>query len=295
MQSLKHPKEGLFFATALLSIATLITGLERCFDSENAPRSLKITLEVLFWLYCAASFTLAVMQYSYVFSSVTYRLQTAMTAWVLPCFPIMLAGTVASNVARFQPDRSTIPIVIAGVTFNGLGIMITFMVYTLFFARLMEHGLPDREARPAMFICVGPPSFGALAFLGMAHDLTDSLDVMDSSDTFLDQRSVKMLALMTASFLWALSFWFFCIAVVAIARAPPTKFKLLWWAMMFPNTGFSLATIALGEALESAGVQWVGSAMTICDVSMWFFIFSKLVIAVVGQDIVYPGKDEDTL
>ena len=50
MQSLKHPKEGLFFATALLSIATLITGLERCFDSENAPRSLKITLEVLFWL-----------------------------------------------------------------------------------------------------------------------------------------------------------------------------------------------------------------------------------------------------
>ena len=63
--------------------------------------------------------------------------------------------------------------------------------------------------------------------------------------------------------------------------------------MVFPNTGFTLATITLGNAFNSPGVQGVGSAMTIGIVCMFLFVFVNHILAVVRKDIMFPGKDED--
>lgn len=291
-QSLAHDREGLFFPTFWLSIATLITGLERYFGADPDP-SFSTTLEVLFWIYCACTFAVAVLQYSYLFSSVTYRLQTMMPSWVLPAFPIMLSGTIASVISDRQPDRSAIPIVAAGLTFQGLGFCISFMMYSHYIGRLMESGLPNREHRPGMFICVGPPAFTALALIGMAQGLPPTFEIMGSEDTEGDGRMIEILALAAGAFLWALSFWFFCIALIAVTRSRPTAFHLSWWAMVFPNTGFTIATITLGKAFLSPAINGVGSAMSLCVIAMWLFVFVCHIRAVIRQDIMYPGKDED--
>jgi C4-dicarboxylate transporter/malic acid transport protein len=292
VQSLTHDREGLFFPTFWLSIATMITGLERYFGDEPAPGFSK-TLEVLFWVYCACTFAVAVFQYSYVFTSIQYRLQTMMPSWILPAFPVMLSGTIASVIAERQPDHSAIPIVTAGMTFQGLGFCISFMMYSHYIGRLMESGLPNREHRPGMFICVGPPAFTALALIGMAQGLPATFSVMGSEDTEADGRMIEILALVAGAFLWALSFWFFCIALLAVIRSPPTSFHLSWWAMVFPNTGFTLATITLGKAFESKAINGVGSGLSIIVVAMWLFVFVNHIRAVIRQDIMYPGKDED--
>ncbi|KAJ5122818.1 hypothetical protein N7448_003951 [Penicillium atrosanguineum] len=292
VQSLTHDREGLFFPTFWLSIATMITGLERYFGDHPAPAFSK-TLEVLFWIYCACTFAVAVFQYSYVFTSVQYRLQTMMPSWILPAFPVMLSGTIASVIAERQPDLAAIPIVTAGMTFQGLGFCISFMMYSHYIGRLMESGLPNREHRPGMFICVGPPAFTALALIGMAQGLPATFSVMGSEDTEADGRMIMILALVAGAFLWALSFWFFCIALLAVIRSPPTAFHLSWWAMVFPNTGFTLATITLGNSFESKAINGVGSGLSICVIAMWLFVFVNHIRAVIRQDIMYPGKDED--
>jgi C4-dicarboxylate transporter/malic acid transport protein len=292
LASLTHDREGLFFPTFWLSIATIITGLERYFGDNPEP-SFSKALQVLFWLYCACTFAVATLQYSYLFTSVTYRLQTMMPSWILPAFPVMLSGTIASVIAERQPDHSSIPIVTAGVTFQGLGFCISFMMYSHYIGRLMESGLPNREHRPGMFICVGPPAFTALALVGMAQGLPDTFSVMDSMDNAADGRMVEILALAAGAFLWALSLWFFCVALIAVVRSPPTAFHLSWWAMVFPNTGFTLATITLGKAFGSKAIGGVGSAMSICVICMWIFVFVNHIRAVYRQDIMYPGKDED--
>ncbi|KAJ5664731.1 hypothetical protein N7462_011544 [Penicillium macrosclerotiorum] len=292
VQSLTHDREGLFFPTLWLTIATMITGLEKYFGDDPAP-AFSTTLEVLFWVYCACTFAVAVIQYSFLFSSITYRLQTMMPSWILPAFPIMLSGTIASVIAERQPDRSAIPIVTAGITFQGLGFCISFMMYSHYIGRLMESGLPCREHRPGMFICVGPPAFTALALIGMARGLPATFSVMGSEDTEADGRMIEILALAAGAFLWALSFWFFCIALIAVIRSPPTAFHLSWWAMVFPNTGFTLATITLGSSFESSAIKGVGSALSICVICMWLFVFVNHVLAVIRQDIMFPGKDED--
>ncbi|RHZ61162.1 tellurite-resistance/dicarboxylate transporter family protein [Aspergillus thermomutatus] len=292
LDSLRHPREGLFFPTFWLSIATIITGLHRYFGSDDLGSYL-VALEVLFWVYCGCTLATAVIQYSFVFSAHSYGLQTMMPSWILPAFPIMLSGTIASVIGEAQPARSAIPVITAGVTFQGLGFSISFMMYAHYIGRLMESGLPCREHRPGMFICVGPPAFTALALVGMAKGLPEEFKIINDANALDDARILELMAIIVGVFLWALSLWFFLIAFVAVVRSPPTAFHLSWWAMVFPNTGFTLATITLGNALGSPGVLGVGSAMSIGIVCMWLFVLFNHIRAVIRQDIMYPGKDED--
>ncbi|EAW15146.1 tellurite-resistance/dicarboxylate transporter family protein [Aspergillus clavatus NRRL 1] len=292
LDSLRHEREGLFFPTFWLSVATIITGLHRYFGSD-ARESYLIALEVLFWVYCACTLATAVIQYSFIFSAHRYGLQTMMPSWILPAFPIMLSGTIASVIGEAQPARSSIPVIMAGVTFQGLGFSISFMMYAHYIGRLMESGLPCREHRPGMFICVGPPAFTALALVGMAKGLPAEFKLINDAHALEDARILELLAITAGIFLWALSLWFFFIAVIAVLRSPPTSFHLNWWALVFPNTGFTLATITLGKALGSPGILGVGSAMSLGIVGMWLFVFVSHIRAIINQDIMYPGKDED--
>ena len=52
-------------------------------------------------------------------------------------------------------------------------------------------------------------------------------------------------------------------------------------------------TIKIGTELESAGIKWVGSAMTILIVITYVFVFVAHVRAVWKKQILLEGKDED--
>jgi len=310
LRSITHKREGLFVPTFFLSIATLITSTQRYCVPEpprvegtpievdaalaaalTAP-GLTTAIHIAFWTYLLLSTAVAIGQYSYIFSAHSFGLQTMMPTWILPIFPIMLSGTIAAVIADSQPPQSAIMITTAGLTCQGLGLSVAFMMYAHMVGRLMQSGLPDREHRTGLFMCVGPPAFTALAFLGMARALPDST-FAENMYGMMDVNTIKTMAVVGAAFLWALSFWWFGIAVLAVVRAPPRYFHLGWWAAVFPNTGFVLATIALGEAFRSEGVKWFATGMSICLVGTYLFVLGNHVRAVVVQEILYPGKDED--
>lgn len=293
LSSLKHDREGLFFPTFWLSIATIICGMHKYFGPGSGERDspFLVVERVLFWTYCACTFAVAVVQYSFVFSEHTYHLQSMMPSWILPAFPIMLSGTIASVIAAAQPTMYSLSIITAGLTFQGLGLMISIMMYAHYIGRLMQSGLPNREHRPGMFICVGPPAFTALALIGMANALPDDFRILVNGE--IDAQVMQILAITSGAFLWALSLWFFCIAAIAVVRSPPTSFHLSWWAMVFPNTGFTIATITLGRAFNSPGILRVAAVMSVAIVLMWSFVLVSHFRAVLTQAIMYPGRDED--
>jgi tellurite resistance protein TehA-like permease len=112
-------------------------------------------------------------------------------------------------------------------------------------------------------------------------------------DGVLDTAMVETMGVVGAGFLWALSFWWFGIAVTAVIQSPPKDFHLGWWAAVFPNTGFTLATISLGSAFRSEPVLWFATVMSIALVVTFFFVLYHHVRAVIKQEIMYPGRDED--
>ncbi|KAK5659784.1 hypothetical protein OQA88_995 [Cercophora sp. LCS_1] len=255
IRSITHKREGFFLPTFFLSIATLVTSTQRYCVTETPPPGLLWFIQIAFWSYLVLTTLVAVGQYFFIFTTHQFALPTMMPTWILPIFPIMLSGTIASVIAGSQPPGQAVAIITAGLTCQGLGLSVSLMMYAHMVGRLMQTGLPDREHRPGLFMCVGPPSFTALSFLGLANALPADFD--HDGDGFLDTSEIRTMAIIGAGFLWALSFWWFGIAFLSVAVKRPRFFHLGWWAGVFPNVGFVLATIQLGEAFSNEGVLWV--------------------------------------
>ena len=87
---------------------------------------------VLFWVYITITFLHSVFQYWYLFTGVQLTYQSMTPAWLLPIFPIMLSGTVASAIAPSQPAADRMPILVAGVIFQGLGFWTAILIYAIY-------------------------------------------------------------------------------------------------------------------------------------------------------------------
>ena len=71
------------------------------------------------------------------------------------------------------------------------------------------------------------------------------------------------------------------------------SFTLSWWAFIFPNAGFTLATIQIANVLDRAGIKWLTSVMTAVLFALWLFVGLFHVRAVWKDQILWTGKDED--
>lgn len=297
-ESLKHEREGLFLGPFWLSVATIITGTQKyviqAYEQGDGTRTwMQTSMLIAFYVYTICTFFSAVFQYTYLFNSLTYKLEKFMPSWLLPIFPIMLSGTIASVIASDQPIPARYGILFVGLGCQGLGFTVALIFYAHYIGRLMSVGLPCREHRGAMFIGVGPPSFTALAIIGMSNAIPLDLNLVDPSMAFYSGATIRVIAVIAACSLWVLALWFFCIALVAVLLSRPKLFHLGWWAMVFPNTGFTIATISIGNALKSEGLLYLGNSMTIGIVCMWVFVLSMNIRAVIVRDIMYPHMDED--
>lgn len=310
-----RPSEALFVPTLFLSLAAILSNIDeyaRLYLSEAQVVSLERGfLRVAFWVYVAACFALSVGQYHLLFTVKETRrlLPSAMTpGWLMPILPVMLAGSVAATCVRGLEGGEAVGVLCAGLAAQGLGFLVSAFMYATYLSRLMAFGLPAQ--RPGMFIAVGPPSFTCAALVGMAVEVPRVLGELVGDrgieaagvwaglgdvDVQTLGAAVRLMALCSAVFLWGLSFWFFASASAAVvAGMPDRKFHLSWWSFVFPNVGFTLASIRLGAALGSEGVLWFSTVMTAFLFLAWAFIAFRCVRAVYMREIVWPGHDEDS-
>lgn len=255
-----------------------------------------VAVRVLFWMYVAVAFTSAVLQYLHLFCAPVHRLtiQSMTPAWILPIFPVLLGAVVASIIAPAQPLSSRWTITVAGITLLGMGWMVAFLILPLYLYRLMTLGLPAPNLRPGMFIAVGPPAFTGLALINFGSAITTSGDLEYLADKRLVLPVLAVMADLTAIFLWAFSFWFFSFSLIAVLSGiRRMSFHLVWWAVVFPNIVLALTTGCIGQRLNSHGIMWVGSAMTILLTAAWLFVVVINAYALLTQQIMMLGKDED--
>lgn len=291
LRSVTHPTEALFLGTSTLSVASIITGIAKYGIPVCGPW-LVTTFQVLFWIYFAVTFMIAVGQYFFLFVSPLLKIQDMTPAWDLPIFPFMLCGTIAASGAATQPADQALPMIMAGLMAQGLGMLVSILMYACYFRRMIQWGFPAPNSRPGMFIAVGPPAFTSLALIGMANDFPNHYNYFGDDSTTI--QILKVLATFTSIFIWSLSLWFFCLAVMAnIAVRKQISFHMNWYAYIFPNVGFTITIISVGKTLHSDGIMAFGSAMTVLLIMMWLFVFYNHVKAVYGQEIWFEGKDED--
>ncbi|PWY67088.1 C4-dicarboxylate transporter/malic acid transport protein [Aspergillus sclerotioniger CBS 115572] len=273
---IKKPQDLYFVPVSLLAFATIIF----CTSSYGTPhcgRWLILTLNVFFWIYTGVSLLLAIILGWWIPYTGTNPNQHYAIVQVLPYFPPMLSGTMAGLLAPNQAPAQAIPMLVGGTTMQGLGFLMFLVILVQSMHELTTEGLPTPSVRPEMFIAVGPPSFTIIAMVSMASAAVKKLpDHYISSATSVRTADVLLIVTVAASvFLWSLAFFLFCIAALSMLEAlwhRTIRFETLWWCMVFPITGFVLATIDLAEYLSSAPISWVSTGMTLFQVTLWLSI-----------------------
>jgi tellurite resistance protein TehA-like permease len=206
----------------------------------------------------------------------------------------MLTGTVASLIVDSQPGRRVMPIVVSGVAYQGFGWCISFIAVVAYVRNVLDNGFPPAQLRPGLFIPVGSCAYTIVALIGLANAVSEGTEASYFARHPAAPEILRVLALFTGVFLYVFAFWLFAIAfwgnVSVVGRMP---FSLTWWAFIFPNVGFTLSTSMLGKELESEGILWVASVMTVLLVVIWLVTVVGCVMAVWKREIVWPGRDED--
>jgi C4-dicarboxylate transporter/malic acid transport protein len=291
--SLLHPTESLFFPAFLLSIAIILANSAIYGVPASGPW-LPVALRVCFWIYAAVALLSSTIQYTVVFHGAKLSIKSMSPLWIFPIFPTLLTGVLASTIAPSQPPTQRLPILVAGVTYLGLGFSVALVLYSLYIYRLTQEGFPAPPMRPGMFIAVGPPAFTATGLIGLSRSIPVDYGYFVRFPAA--PQILKVLALWVSIWLWALAFWFFAFSAIALMIGIANhriRFSMAWWALVFPNTAFTIATGLIGQELRSEGIEGVASAMTILIVIGWFVVMFSNMRAVLRDKILWPGRDED--
>ncbi|KAK8083104.1 hypothetical protein PG996_001885 [Apiospora saccharicola] len=303
--SLHHPSESFFFGAWWVSLALLLNcaaayGIPGLGGASGGGASgggawLVGALRVLFWIYFACALLVAVVQYYIIFQTEHLHVSDAMPAWILPAYPFLVSGPLAAQIAKTQPDpTAALQIVVAGVSGQGLGWVLSLLMYSVYFTRLIRSDMPHPSLRPGMYVSVGPAAYTAAGLMALGTQAHLQMPEGFMGITSLRVGDVWLAAALPASlFLWMVAIWFSGVTTLHIVRdARRMRFSLQWWAFVFPNAGLTLATVQVGKALGSDGVGAVASALTVILVCFWFLCAGMHVRAVWRHDLLHPGKDQ---
>ncbi len=235
----------------------------------------------------------AVFEYHTLFISERLDISGMVPAWILPIYPMLVAGPLAGVLLESQPSSASLPIFVGGVAFQGLGWMVSTFMYGIWTIRLMSSDMPPPSMRPGAYIAVGPTGkhsdpthssasmlidtsgYTAQALLTLGSRASSILpsDFLGNTSAVPTGDLLKVIGSICGIFLWLLGFWFFALTTVAIIQdCKKMSFNLTWWAFIFPNAGLTLALIQIGKVLDSPGINAVTSAMTILLVIAWLIV-----------------------
>ncbi|KAK9422641.1 putative Malic acid transport protein [Seiridium unicorne] len=298
-KSLTTTPEAFFIGPFFLSIATIIIGMER-FGVPHAGPWLIVAIRVLFWMYAACT-----LIYSTLIPIVIFHRRLDVfkinPAIFLTAFNTMLTGTIAASIAEMQPPVQRLPIIVAGIAFQGLGWILSLIYLPWYIGSMWVSGMGEPDQRPGLFMPVGSAGYTIVSLIGCSQYLPQGYSYFATHPTAVEV--LQVVADWVGIFLWLFTFWLFAIALVAnLPVMFPYKegrfqvqmgFKLSWWGIIFPNVGFTIATGFIGNVLGSNAIQWVCTIMTILLFAFWLMDLTLHLKAIITGRIMWPGKDED--
>jgi len=294
--------ESLFISAVVVSVATILITICQ-YGVPHVGDWLLQAMEVMFWIYIAASTFISAGLYLTLWSTQVFPIHTMTPVWVFPAYPLLLTAPFAGNLvaAASKADHlhsiNTLSITLAAVAIQGTGFLIAFMVLAAFIYRLMTQKLPRDAQRPGVFISIGPSAFTAAGLVQLGYHSEDIVP-----ENFLGTGHavyiLKILSYMTGLWLWGLSIWFFLVSVGSLWKyvlpehRDKMSFQMTWFSFVFPNTALVTATEHLGRAFESPGMEIFGCVLTGFIILVWVLVFTRMLVSLWNRKLLWP-KDED--
>ena len=300
--SFLHPTESLFIPAAVISFGTILINISQ-YGVGKAGQWLEDVMIVMYWIDLALAVLFSSGIYLIIWSTQTFTISKMTPVWIFPAYPLLIvgphAGTLARKLVELGRPAAALDMVVGGFTVQGIGFMVSVMIYSAFLYRLMTQKLPTESLRPAMFISVGPSGFTVAGVITMGQQLPAMVppNFMGEGLGLLAGNVSKIAANWVGLWLWGLALWWFLVSVGAhfsCVKHGKMDFAMTWYSFVFPNTALTTATFAVSQALGGQrGIEIVGCVMTVVLVLTWFWVFGMMMRAVLLKQILWPQMQED--
>lgn len=135
-------------------------------------------------------------------STQTFTIAQMTPIWIFPAYPMLIIGPHAGILSeKLEPSRSLL-IIVGGTTIQGVGFLVSLMVYSAFIYRLMSQKLPKESMRPGMFVSVGPSAFTVAGIVNMAAHAKRSFPDSFMGNGAMAADIVRVVANFAALWLW---------------------------------------------------------------------------------------------
>ena len=257
----------------------------------------------LYWVDLALAVLFSSGIYLIMWSTQTFTISKMTPVWIFPAYPLLIIGPHAGNLAKKLADTgrptAALDVIVGGFTVQGIGFMVSVMIYSAFLYRLMTQKLPIEPLRPGMFISVGPSGFTIAGIITMGQQLPKVVppNFMGQGLGELAGNVSMVVANWVGFWLWGLALWWFFVSVGAhfsCVKHGKMDFAMTWYSFVFPNTALTTSTFAVATALGGQrGIQIIGCVMAVGLVVAWFLVFGMMIRAVVLKQILWPQMQED--
>ncbi|KAH7408042.1 voltage-dependent anion channel-domain-containing protein [Cadophora sp. MPI-SDFR-AT-0126] len=299
--SFVSPAESLFVPVSVVAFGTILINFAQYGIPYTGPW-FHTVMQVLFWAYVSLSVIASAGIYLIIWSTHSFPIHMMTPAWIFPAYPLLLVAPLAANLIAALPDAAaadrinSIAIAFGAVCMQGIGFLVSLLIYSAFMYRLMTQKLPGETTRPRMFIAVGPSGFtvAGLVLLGNKgiHKISPNVHFGNENAEFV----LKIISLLVGIWLWGLCLWFFLVSAGAhIQLVKPNDknqlhFDMTWYSFVFPNTALVTATFTIAGSLESHALRIFGTVLAVMLVIIWIYVFGMMIRAIALKRILYPEQ-----
>lgn len=122
--------------------------------------------------------------------------------WIFPAYPLLIIGPHAAILSSKLNQKQAFDIIVGGFTIQGIGFLVSMMIYSAFIYRLMTQKLPQESSRPGVFVSVGPSAFTAAGMIGMATNIEHALPDDLMGDGLLVGTIIRVVASWASLWIW---------------------------------------------------------------------------------------------
>lgn len=139
---------------------------------------------------------------SYRWSTKAFTIGRMTPIWIFPAYPLLIIGPHAAILSSRLSQDKAFDIIVGGFTIQGIGFMVSMMIYAAYIYRLMTQKLPQESSRPGMFVSVGPSGFTVAGIVGMASNIQHALPNDFMGDNLLVATIIRVVANWMSLWIW---------------------------------------------------------------------------------------------
>ncbi|KAG1777737.1 voltage-dependent anion channel [Suillus placidus] len=296
LKMIRHPTQGPLMgafpagATTLINIA-LVAQQEWNFGDTG----FLYTLWGCWWLNSIVSYLIAFGMLHVMMVEQKYTLDTMTASWLLPAISLIVAsstGGLLSTALKAQSMKFAILTALFSLTMVIIGLGLALMMITVYLARLVISGPPEKLLVLSAFVALGPFGQGGYSLLINGKNLSEMLPLYVSGtvpEVAAGGQMIFLFCLCGAYILWSMGICWIIISSNSIfsvlKKEGGIPFSLAYHGLIFPNAVFALLSVQLGNVLNSDVFRGFGAAWTVIVFILWLSIFARTILAVIDRSV----------